>query len=270
LEDSARKESSNLTRATIAIPVHNGGSFIEFAIKSAIAQDYENFEIIVVDNASTDHTPEVVSQFPEVQYFRFDDFVSMPANFNRSIELSNGMYIRLLCADDTLRSDCLRRSIEALQMNDSAVMCSSSETIVGGRELTPHRRTPNHLGLISGPQARLNLLRNGNLIGGPSSVTLLAKTYKEVLFREDLPCSFDLDAWVKILGSGDLIVLPEPLYESRVHPGQATNSCLRGGFQDDWVKILRNSRQTTGEPGILIYAYLRCKNFLSRFRQCSA
>lgn len=237
------------------------------AITSALNQDYPNLEVLVIDNASTDDTAEIASRFPTVKYFRFDDFVSMPANFNRALDLSDGEYIRLLCADDTLRSDCMRLTIAALDSNKSLTMCASSEMIKFTDGTKAYLRASSLLGLSAGDTARAKLLRKGNLIGGPSGVTVPGATYKFVRFDETLPCSFDLDAWIRILRMGDIDVLPDALYQSTIHPDQGTNICRCGGFQEDWEAILRTSRRCFGEPGNLLYVYLIIKNMLRNWRQ---
>ena len=92
---------------TIGIPTYNrASSFLEDAIKSAVEQTYENIEIIVSDNVSTDHTEEVVKGFSDsrIRYFKHIKNTGMKNNFNACVEKARGDYFLLLCDDDLIDS----------------------------------------------------------------------------------------------------------------------------------------------------------------------
>src|SRR5215467_3755986 len=93
-------------RVSLAIPVYNGGRFIAETIRSILNQDYENFELIITDNASTDRTEEICREFSasdrRIKYIRNDHNLGAGPNFNRGFELSSGYYFKWCACDDLL------------------------------------------------------------------------------------------------------------------------------------------------------------------------
>lgn len=96
------------------MPSYNYGRFIEKSIDSVLAQTYENFEIVVVDNRSTDATMDVLrsryADDPRVRVFENEANIGMVPNFNRALSLARGEFIVWLCADDWF----LERHLERL------------------------------------------------------------------------------------------------------------------------------------------------------------
>ena len=99
-------------KVSIIIPVYNGSKFIEQAIQTALAQDYKNFELVVLDNASTDNTFELASKYKtdsRLKLFKNDSNVGMFRNFNKAFSLSAGEYIKFMCVDDFLEPDAISK-----------------------------------------------------------------------------------------------------------------------------------------------------------------
>lgn len=100
-------------KVTIAIPTLNRSGYFRMALESARAQTYENVEIVVSDNASTDNTPVVISAFeddPRVRAFRQNVKLSMVDNWNACVAAATGDYFLMLSDDDLLEPE----AIEAL------------------------------------------------------------------------------------------------------------------------------------------------------------
>lgn len=112
-------------RLSFAIPVHNGEQFLGRALDSLLAQDFEDFEILVCDNASTDRTPDIVQHYAgrdrRVRYVRNPEDMGQIENFNRAFELSRGDYIRWMGADDWLEPSYARNCVAALDARPDAV-----------------------------------------------------------------------------------------------------------------------------------------------------
>ena len=104
-------------KVSLCIPVYNGARFLAETMRSALAQDYADFELVVSDNASTDETPQVVAGFddPRIVYSRSERNLGPVGNFNRCLELARGRYTKILCADDLLYPTCLSRQVAILE-----------------------------------------------------------------------------------------------------------------------------------------------------------
>jgi glycosyltransferase involved in cell wall biosynthesis len=88
----------------IGIPTYNRALYLRDAFQNALAQTYEKLEILVVDNASTDRTREILESFADsrIRYVRNAANLGMVGNFNPVLALSTGDYLTCLCDDDWL------------------------------------------------------------------------------------------------------------------------------------------------------------------------
>jgi glycosyltransferase involved in cell wall biosynthesis len=114
-------------RATISciVPVYNGARFLGEALDSILAQSLPPSEIIVVDDGSTDATPDVVAAYAkQVSYVRQVNAGPSAAR-NRGIELASGEFLAFLDADDLWDANKLERQLQALQRNPAAGICTT-------------------------------------------------------------------------------------------------------------------------------------------------
>ena len=103
-----------MSLASIIIPVYNGEEYIERAIECAPSQTYPYKEVIVVDDASTDSTPQKVKNYPVV-YHRNKQNMERVYSRNKGVELSKGEFIFFLDYDDLWREDYIASSVEVLK-----------------------------------------------------------------------------------------------------------------------------------------------------------
>ena len=89
---------------SVCIPVFNGEKYIKESIDSVLIQTEKNFELLIVDNCSTDSTLEIVASYndPRINVFKNTTNLGSLRNFNRCIELSRGEYFIILPHDDIL------------------------------------------------------------------------------------------------------------------------------------------------------------------------
>lgn len=113
---------------TVGLPVFNGGSLLRRALGSLVSQDYQELEIVVRDNASTDETPSICREFAardrRVRYFRNDANVGPMANFARTLDDATGHYFMWAAHDDLWESDYVRRLEAALGRHPTAVLAA--------------------------------------------------------------------------------------------------------------------------------------------------
>jgi glycosyltransferase involved in cell wall biosynthesis len=136
---------------SFGLPVRNGASFIRRALESLEAQDFDDFEVVVCDNQSTDETGNIVTEVanrdPRFKYYLNETNIGQVENFNRVFELSRGRYFRWLGFDDQLEPNCARRCVEALEANPDAIGVFTfwrKGDDEGNEELTTFKGNPLH------------------------------------------------------------------------------------------------------------------------------
>jgi glycosyltransferase involved in cell wall biosynthesis len=109
------------------MPVYNEERYLERALESLLCQSFENFELIISDNASTDRTGEICLTYaakdPRVRYNRMETNLGSCANFNRVFQLSNSPYFFWASGHDTRHGTFIARCIEILEEDASVVLC---------------------------------------------------------------------------------------------------------------------------------------------------
>lgn len=114
---------------SIGMPVYNGDRYLRQALDSLLAQDYENIELIISDNASTDTTPAICQEYAaqdgRIQYYRNSTNIGATKNFNKVFELSNGKYFMWAAHDDLWEKTFIRKGVEKLVSNFSAGLAFS-------------------------------------------------------------------------------------------------------------------------------------------------
>jgi len=113
-----------MKKVSIGLPVYNGEQFLKEAIDSILAQTYEDFELVICDNASTDSTAEIIQSYNDsrIKYHRNDTNMGAAWNYNRVFELSQGEYFKWAAHDDLIGPDFLKECVKVLDDNPSAVV----------------------------------------------------------------------------------------------------------------------------------------------------
>ena len=124
------EDSASRPLVSIGLPVYNGGTLLDGAIRSLRDQDYPNLEIVISDNASTDQTREVcldhVGQDSRIRYHRVDENRGASWNFNQVFKLSRGEFFMWAAHDDLWAPSCIRRCAEVLIADPGAALCHHS------------------------------------------------------------------------------------------------------------------------------------------------
>jgi glycosyltransferase involved in cell wall biosynthesis len=112
---------------SIGMPVYNGQKTVRQALNSLLAQDYEHFELIISDNASTDDTQAICLEFAardrRVRYYRNEVNHGAVWNFNRVFELSSGKYFAWAGSDDRWANAFISKCVAELEKKPSIVLC---------------------------------------------------------------------------------------------------------------------------------------------------
>jgi len=126
--------SNNQPRLSIGLPVYNGEKFLKETIDSLLSQTFEDFELIISDNASTDKTEEIcrayIGQDKRIYYYRNEENKGSAPNFNRVFELSSGEYFKWAAYDDLYAPDFLMKCVEVLDQDPNVILCQSQVSII--------------------------------------------------------------------------------------------------------------------------------------------
>lgn len=118
---------NNKPLITLGLPVYNGEKFLQATLDSILAQTFENFELIISDNGSTDRTQKICEQYlvkdQRIRYYRNDKNLGAAKNYNRLLELALGEYFKWAAHDDICAPNFLLRCVEILDKDSSVVLC---------------------------------------------------------------------------------------------------------------------------------------------------
>jgi glycosyltransferase involved in cell wall biosynthesis len=140
---------------SIGMPVYNGADFLRCALESLLAQDYENFELIISDNHSTDSTQEICLDYlardNRIRYHRNNTNIGAINNFKRVFELSQGEYFMWAAHDDVREPNYISACLETLEMNPNVILCCTDALL---DENGGHRRLQENFSTIGMPLNR--------------------------------------------------------------------------------------------------------------------
>ncbi len=213
---------------TVLLPVYNGANYLRESIDSVLAQTFTDFELLVIDDLSTDESPEIVKSYgdPRVRYLRAEEFGLFKA-INRGISESKSTWVRLWAHDDRMLPNCLEATHEFAANHpglgmiycDFVAISSTGERTGNEVQFHPMRaRTPD---TADPRQSALLFFAFGCLPGNISTVMLNRDAWAAVGgFWEEKQQTPDFDMWVRISERYHVGFIREPLIELRDHPQQ--------------------------------------------------
>ena len=211
---------------TVCIPTYNSAHFLPFTVESVMRQGLSDFEILVVDNASTDKTEEVIMAMrnPRIRYVRNAVNIGSGANHNRCLELATGTYLKFVCADDVLLDGLLQKQLRILRDNQNVVLVSCN-MIVTDENLVPQQNVTFFPGNAAGSRVVTACLSGmNNFIGGPTNVMLRRSAAEGVRFDLRYKWVTDLKFWLDYLRFGDYANIDELGYSYRRHANTDTQA----------------------------------------------
>lgn len=198
---------------SVVLPTHNRPALLMQAAGSALAQQGVEIEVIVVDDASSDETPAVLSGIDDdrLTVLRHEVPKGPAAARNAGIDRAGGEWIAFLDDDDFFAPDKLRIQVEDADRQGSSFSYTGRIEIDESGSIIQRRLMSEH------PSLAVGLLED-NLIGGPSAVIARSDLLAEIGgFDERLPPLEDWDLWIRAAATGPATVRREPLYAYRRH-----------------------------------------------------
>ena len=210
----------NTPLVSVIIPTYNRAWALKKAIDSVLEQDYKNFELIVVDDGSTDNTEAIIEP-----YIGFLKLIQQPnlgvsSARNKGISVASGSLIAFLDSDDYWYPEKLSTQVNFFNANPDAWICQTEETwIRNGKRVNPKKKHKKPSGMIFIPSLALCLV-------SPSAVMIRKNLFIKIDgFDESLPACEDYDLWLRVTCRYPVHLIDTPLtVKTGGHEDQLSNA----------------------------------------------
>lgn len=202
---------------SVIIPTYNRARYIREAVDSVLAQTYNNTEIIVVDDGSTDNTKEILNHYGSKIRYIYQKNSGPSASRNKGIKQSNGEVIAFLDSDDIWLPEKLELQVKLIQQSQNIglvsggiYMADASGKIISDPIIK--RNYENRRSFIR------ELMVHNIVTGGGSTALIKKKCFDELgLFNEDLWIGEDWNMWLRIAKQYEVKFVEKPLVKYRIH-----------------------------------------------------
>lgn len=216
-----------MTKVTVAIGTYNMANYLAEAIDSALAQDHDDIEVVVVDDGSTDETRGVVRRYGRKVRYVYQENGGVASAYNRALALAKGDYVHFLDADDVLTPSTIDRLAGLLDESPSAGMAYGDALVVDaagkvyGTRVAPDSFTGRRL--IPSAEAFKELLRGCHIT---NSAVMIRKSVLDRIppFRPKAVPGEDWDLWLRVAAEYDVLHLPISACYYRVHNASITSA----------------------------------------------
>jgi len=201
---------TSLPKVSVIVPTYNRASWLEETLRSVVSQTFKDFELIVVDDGSTDNTSQIMQSFPDAQYFSMGKNSGVSKARNLGLDYAKGEFICFLDSDDLWDERKLEVQLHWMKNNIDSQVCYTNEIwIRNGVRVNPMNKHRKYTGDIFRYCLALCIV-------SPSSVMLRKELFDKVgNFDESLPACEDYDLWLRIAVKYAFHFIEEPLIIKR-------------------------------------------------------
>lgn len=263
-----------MPKVSVIVPTYNSGSYVKETLLSILAQPYQNLEIIVVDDASTDNTAEVVNALnsDKINYIRLPENHGGPSKArNIGIKNARGEYIAIFDSDDLMLPGRIESAVSKMdELSEVGMVCTDAVKFDDNKgDYAYNHLNPKHYGkfnslkthcvgsnfYIIGKKQAYDCLFYENYVQ-TSSVTIRKKVFDEIgYFDESFTNADDWDMWFRILQSYDLGYLDEICVRYRRREGSiTTRSATKLGINR--IRVLRKRLELNLEDDLRNQAHI--------------
>lgn len=244
---------NNSPTVSVILPNYNHSAYLKERIESILNQTYQDFELILLDDCSTDNSREILNAYKD--YSRVSTLVLNEKNtgntflqWDKGINLAKGKYIWIAESDDTADIHFLEATVAALEQNPKATMCLTGSFLIDGQGQRMKRKSRDRwkengeVKTFNGKEYVKHNLLYRNYVYNASMVLFRRGIYEEVdksflTFRSGGDWLF----WVQVALKGDVIEIRKKLNCFRQHPNKVTNRAKASGEAVmDRIDIMHN------------------------------
>jgi hypothetical protein len=211
------------------MPVYNSAAFVESAVQSVLAQTYRDFELLILDDGSSDGSWEILQRIddPRVRLHRNERNLKLIATLNRGLELARGELIARMDADDLSHPERFARQVALFDANPRLALVSTDilQIDAADRPLKPVRTSFQNTELIDWRLSFGNIINHPTVMMRRSFVAAAGGYPREYLHAEDFAL------WLKLVRLGEAAIISKPLLHYRIHATSVSVQNARAQLQ---------------------------------------
>lgn len=254
---------SHIPLVSVCIPVFNGENFIRESISSVLEQDYSSFELLVVDNCSTDLTQSIIEEINDsrIRYIRNNVNIGAINNFSKCVNEANGKYFVLLPHDDVLLAGALKEFVNVLDDETIGFVYSAIQVINENGDTLYRKINHDSNVAFTSEEAVEDIVKNFV----PIQLAMVRTDILKKLGGFDLKYSLfsDVHLWLRVIFEGwSTYYLDTPRSCHRSHAQQGQNAFLKPSLDilsEHWGKQLD---ETFWKENSYNYLLLKLSDFL--------
>jgi glycosyltransferase involved in cell wall biosynthesis len=240
-------------KVTVCLPTFNKARYLPAAIESVLAQEFHNYEFLIVDDASTDGTSDAVLSFRDsrIRYIRNPQNRGLVGNWNYCLELAQGDYAIIFHDDDIMLAGLLRREVEVLESNPEVVLVHTAAQAIDADGAVLCVTRPHSWPALSRGLDFVACYWTQGYVVMPSAMFRRSLALSLGAFNPDLKYSADADLWQRMAFEGQVAFLDKLLISNRVHASQTTQKILTNSLQmlEERLKLADTTRRLVSQHG---------------------
>lgn len=237
---------------SIVLPVYNGEKYLRESIESVIQQTYKNWELLILDDCSTDSTPTIAMEYasndPRIKYNRNKNNLKLPGNLNRGFSLAKGDFLTWTSDDNKFRPN-------ALEKMHAKLVSSSSDLVYASYQAFDDDGNKR---VVFADFDGKNHILGSNVVGACFMYT--RKAYETVGdYDKNLFLVEDFDYWQRMISKFNPVVISDVLYDYRVHSASLTSTKKECEYGQRLQLMLEKNRKLYGKLDLeASYFYYMC------------
>ena len=222
---------------SIILPVYNGEKFLSTSIESCLDQTYKNWELLIIDDGSSDGSADIARSYVEkdhrIKYYPNPENMKLPRTLNRGFSLAKGEYLTWTSDDNYYRAEAIEKMVSVLQKTDAGMVFTACSAI---------DEKDNFLFLNRAPRDCQHAIWDYNFVGACFLYT--RKTYETVgEYDPDVFLCEDYDYWLRIFARFEVAYIDEDLYAYRQHGGALSQTHKKEQYEMIEKVLLKNFMQ---------------------------
>lgn len=207
-----------MPKVSVIMPVHNSEDYLREAIDSILNQTFTDFEFIIIDDGSSDHSQEIVKSYfdSRIRFYINAQNMGVAATLNRGLELATGEYVARMDSDDISLPERFEKQVSYMDTHQKVAVCATGVRLFGAQN-------GERVFSATNAQLKVDLLFN-NCFAHPTVMMRRSVVGGKCKYNEAFSAMEDYALWVEVSREYELATIEDVLVMYRVHQSQVTQN----------------------------------------------